>query len=80
MDFGFTGVEGVTVAVETALSLEDKAPADDDYNESFTFDKINVDFDSAITGLENTVVTVNYSGFNTDDAKGTFYVGAKISL
>ncbi|QEN05438.1 hypothetical protein EW093_12180 [Thiospirochaeta perfilievii] len=80
IDFGFTGVEGVTVAVETALSLEDKAPADDDYNESFTFDKINVDFDSAITGLENTVITVNYSEFNTGDAKGTFYVGAKISL
>lgn len=78
-DAGFTGVEGVTVALETTLVNGDVA---------FALDNLNVDFDSAITGLENTVLTVNYSGFATDDTetdgdqdtKGIFYFGATISL
>ncbi len=77
-DAGFTGVPGVTVALETTLN--------DNEDKTFILDNFNVDFDSAITGLENTVLTVNFSGMDNnaadgeDAAKGTFYVGAKISL
>ncbi|MGL1890453.1 MAG: hypothetical protein OCD02_02450 [Spirochaetaceae bacterium] len=70
LDAGFTGVTGLTATLETTLNGD----------VDFTLDNLNLDFDSAITGLENTVLTVNYSGFSTDDTSGTFYVGAKISL
>ena len=77
IDATFTGVKGVSVSLETTLSLDDSR----DNTEAFTLDVFNVNFSEAITGLENTVLTVNFSDFDgSDENKGTFYVGAKISL
>lgn len=76
LDATYSGVTGVSVSLETTLSLDDAR----DNSEAFTLDSLNIDFDSAITGLENTVITVNFSEFDGADAKGIFYVGAKISL
>ncbi len=70
---GVKPVAGVNVAVETTLM---------DGKTSFALNKLNIDLSSELTTIENTVFTINYSGFKTTTptAMGTFYVGAKISL